>query len=364
MYTNDNMNTDQVNKKINIFRVCKNKNNPYLLLNKTALHDSRLSWKAKGIHSYMLSMPDDWVFHRDELATHATDGIDSLKSGLAELGNTGYIEIKMIRDAKGRIVGWETVVFEQPQAHLIQISTRSGKSTSGKSTSGKSNPTNNDLTNNDLTNNDLIDHSSNDLNADKKLIKNEDRLTADQIQEIFNKLWPLYPLKVAKQAALKAFTKIFKGKPMKEAEELANAILLGLTAYITERETKESLQKQGAKIWVAELPHLSTWLNNKRWDDEYQTPEQLLKDAKPKFGGLNLDAFRASLNQASSIPIEEVAANQKTHAEAKEEAIQILKNKGILDPRDGSRNVDYEACRAYDINLEKLIQKLLHKEKL
>ena len=44
----------------NIVRVEKNKN--YTIINNTSLYDERLSWKAKAIHAFMLSKPDDWTF--------------------------------------------------------------------------------------------------------------------------------------------------------------------------------------------------------------------------------------------------------------------------------------------------------------
>ncbi len=55
-----------------IIRVEKNRN--YSVINNTGLRDERLSWKAKGILAYILTLPDDWVFYREELATHAKMG--------------------------------------------------------------------------------------------------------------------------------------------------------------------------------------------------------------------------------------------------------------------------------------------------
>lgn len=96
-----------------IIRVAKNSN--YVVMNRTALNDNRLSWKAKGIMAYMLSMPDDWVFYMDELITHSTDGKDSFKSGFKELKDNGYVERKAIKDENTkRIVSWETIVHEVP----------------------------------------------------------------------------------------------------------------------------------------------------------------------------------------------------------------------------------------------------------
>ncbi|MGE7951908.1 DnaD domain protein [Lysinibacillus xylanilyticus] len=99
-----------------IIRVAKNSN--YVVMNRTALNDNRLSWKAKGIMAYMLSMPDDWVFYMDELMTHSTDGKASFRAGFNELKECGYIERKPIREGQ-RIKEWETIVHEVPINSLL-----------------------------------------------------------------------------------------------------------------------------------------------------------------------------------------------------------------------------------------------------
>ncbi|MEB8798857.1 DNA-binding protein, partial [Bacillus cereus] len=101
-----------------IVRVEKNKN--YSVVNNTGLRDERLSWKAKGILAYILTLPDDWVFYREELATHAKDGLDSLRSGMKELKEYGYLQRIPIRNDKNKIVSWETVIHEVPQVEPLE----------------------------------------------------------------------------------------------------------------------------------------------------------------------------------------------------------------------------------------------------
>lgn len=101
-----------------IYRVEKNKN--YTVMNRTALNDSKLSWKAKGIIAYMLSMPDDWKFYIDELVKHSTDGKSSFRSGFNELVQCGYVKRFPIREGEGRgIKEWETVIYEVPQENVL-----------------------------------------------------------------------------------------------------------------------------------------------------------------------------------------------------------------------------------------------------
>ncbi|KYC72316.1 hypothetical protein [Heyndrickxia coagulans] len=96
----------------NIYRVQKNSN--YVVMNKTSLMDERLSWKAKGLHAYMLSLPDDWKFYDTELQKHAKDGRDALKSALKELRDLGYLKRVQHRNEDGTF-NYETLVFEVPQ---------------------------------------------------------------------------------------------------------------------------------------------------------------------------------------------------------------------------------------------------------
>lgn len=120
-------------------------------------------------------------------------------------------------------------------------------------------------------------------------ISDKQKPTQKEIEETFNQFWAIYPLKKAKQAAIQAFLKLIKGKTRGEVVNLANAIWLGLNAHVSEHDAKKQIKDQDADIWIAELPHFSTWLNQKRWEDEYKTPEQVLAGATRKKGIVDID---------------------------------------------------------------------------
>lgn len=98
-----------------IVRVIKDKNNPYVMLNKEFLQSENLTWKAKGLLAYILSLPDNWVIHESEIITHAKDGEKSSRSGFKELIKEGYIHRIQLRE-KGKFVGYEYHVTEFPTA--------------------------------------------------------------------------------------------------------------------------------------------------------------------------------------------------------------------------------------------------------
>ena len=101
-----------------IVRVEKKTN--YTIIDNTALRDNRLSWKAKGLMAYMLSMPDDWTFYMEELQKHATDGKSSFRSGFNELKKLGYVERRRTQREDGTF-SWETIVYEKPHTDFPQV---------------------------------------------------------------------------------------------------------------------------------------------------------------------------------------------------------------------------------------------------
>ncbi|AVR33454.1 MULTISPECIES: DnaD domain protein [Bacillus cereus group] len=103
-----------------IIRVKKDSN--YSVINNTGLKDERLSWKAKGILAYALTLPDDWTFHISELARHAKDGEDSLRTGFKELKELGYVKRYPVRDGNTKkITRWDTEIYETPQRNMPQM---------------------------------------------------------------------------------------------------------------------------------------------------------------------------------------------------------------------------------------------------
>lgn len=101
----------------NIIRVQKDKDNPYVIMNKNFLSDNNLSWKAKGILSYLLSKPDDWKVVIKDLISQSPDGKSSVEAGMKELKKYNYIKKIPIRK-HGKFSHWETIIHEYPQTEL------------------------------------------------------------------------------------------------------------------------------------------------------------------------------------------------------------------------------------------------------
>lgn len=160
-----------------VFRVYKESGN-FVTVHKSFIHDDNLSWKAKGILLYLLSRPDDWRIYETELNKHSSDGRDSLRTGIKELEDAGYIHRTRRRNEKGQLREYEYQVFEQPN----QI----GKTYVGKTNIGKSNTTNNNSTNNNNTNNETGDTSQIFQLVSKELEMIQSPLKVQELEDELN----------------------------------------------------------------------------------------------------------------------------------------------------------------------------------
>lgn len=102
-------------KRLNeIIRVQKRPSS-FVLIDKSFLEDTRLSYKAKGILAYLLSKPDNWKVIVSNLVNYSVDGKASVYAGLKELRECGYYEKVPIRNDKGHFIRWESTVYECPE---------------------------------------------------------------------------------------------------------------------------------------------------------------------------------------------------------------------------------------------------------
>ena len=98
---------------MSVFRINKTQN--YTVMSNHHFKEKKMSLKAKGLLSLMLSLPDDWDYSISGLATLSKDGKDSIMSALAELEKFGYLTRKRLTNEKGQFAGVEYNIFEIPQ---------------------------------------------------------------------------------------------------------------------------------------------------------------------------------------------------------------------------------------------------------
>ena len=88
--------------------------------------DERLSFAARGVLSYLLSLPNGWKTNADELAEHAAklrgkrgEGRRAMRAIFAELKKAGYLHTKPVCDpATGR---WSTEMYLYDRPHASDV---------------------------------------------------------------------------------------------------------------------------------------------------------------------------------------------------------------------------------------------------
>lgn len=99
-----------------VFRI--EKNNNYTVMSNYHLRDKKLTFKAKGMLSFMLSLPDDWDYSLNGLCSVSKEGIKAVRNILKELEENYYLERKRIQNSKG-CFDYDYYIYEQPyQEHL------------------------------------------------------------------------------------------------------------------------------------------------------------------------------------------------------------------------------------------------------
>ena len=76
------------------------------------LQDVNLSWKAKGLITYIMSLPPDWQLNLSDLKKRSKDGRDATAAGLRELITNGYCQRYKVRGDGGAFSGCDYEVSD------------------------------------------------------------------------------------------------------------------------------------------------------------------------------------------------------------------------------------------------------------
>jgi len=195
--------------------------------------DEELSYKAKGVYTYLASKGDGWVFYVSEIAKHSKDGKDSVKSALTELIQNRYlVRHKLNNEETGQIEYdyeiFDTVDAKSPHRDLPQVV---------KPTLDKPATIN------------TIQYSNKDRISTPIVPK-------DELEKQAETIYKEYPRKVAKPNAIRAIIKQLKKGVDKD--------------FLLNRTT---LFADCAKEWDSNdqtfIPHPATWYNGERFNDDH-----------------------------------------------------------------------------------------------
>lgn len=181
---------EQFRKENSIIRTVKNKDNPYVMINKLGIQDPNLSWAAKGLLAYLLSLPDDWKIYVKELVNHASGGRDHTYTVIRQLLNSGYME-KVEYRYKGRVLALNYNVFEVPidvtgrdntKPRIVKIDDEGNIVETIENTTCEPNPENKDMANADMVSTALLINDFNNKDFTKEKLDVDD----DAAEKIIN----------------------------------------------------------------------------------------------------------------------------------------------------------------------------------
>ena len=208
-----------------VFRVIKNDN--YTVMSNYHLRDKQLSLKAKGLLSFMLSLPDNWDYSLNGLESVLLEKETAIKTALDELKERKYLRINKERNSKG-LYEYHYNIYEYPYYPEVE------------------NPEV-DIPEVDIP---AVENqtqiNTNKINTNKKDICS--------LSDDFDKLWSIYPRKDGKATAFKHYKawvngKDYAGKKEKlENREMWYAIKI-YDYYLKENKTEAQYIKMGSTFF-------------------------------------------------------------------------------------------------------------------
>jgi hypothetical protein len=175
------------------------------------IRDPNISYKAKGLLTYLLSHEVGYTITIGQIIRESGDGKQSVRSALEELIKAGYLETQRTTDERGYNAGL---------AYFIK----------DPSIPKSDNPT--------LDNPTLDNQTALENNLTKKTIKQE-----KPTDTAFDTFWLLYPKRIGKADALKAWKQVIK---IKTADEM-----IALTKAYSESKLPD----------MTYIPYPASWLN-------------------------------------------------------------------------------------------------------
>jgi len=95
-----------------VFRTEKKED--FTIMSNYHFKDKRLSMKAKGLLSMMLSFSDDWQYSLNGLAAVSKEGLTAIRATVQELEDNGYLVRRRLRNEQGRLSSVEYDIYEVP----------------------------------------------------------------------------------------------------------------------------------------------------------------------------------------------------------------------------------------------------------
>ena len=222
----------------------RHKRTDFSVIDNHVFKDKDLTLKAKGLLATILSLPDDWKYSIEGLASLCSDGTTSVTSALNELISRGYIIRTRSNDESGRFNGYIYDIYERPQEPCSE----------------------NPITDDTITENRQVLNT----NISNTKVLNTKELDIPPIisprENLFEMFWASYP-----QCFRKANKKGCKSKfiKIKNLEDIFPDIM---TSLEMQKRSKQWTDDNGQYI-----PAPLTWINQERWTVKDERTETQIK---------------------------------------------------------------------------------------
>lgn len=203
----------------------------YTVLDNTFIKDTRLSWKAKGLMTYLLSLPDDWIIHLSEIEKHATDGKSALRTAINELKELGYLKAEQKRE-NNRFAEMVYIIIENPDSPLTDFQQAENLQTEKQFTENQplQNTNNNKVLNKQNTNNNIPKEKKHKLGTYLNVL-----LSDKELQKLIDELGS-----EKTSAVIANFSELKEMKGYKYKSDYLAIIKWGIDAYEKSRQKKNS----------------------------------------------------------------------------------------------------------------------------
>lgn len=218
----------------------------YTVMSNYHLRDTRLSLKSVGLLSKMLSLPPEWDYTIRGLSNICKEGRDAIRAAIEELEEAGYVRRSQKHAENGRFVGNEYVIYESPLPENPSAVFPLTENTA---------QINKDILNTKLYTPPIVPPQGETPEKPRRRSR-KTKEAPDWKPERFEKFWEAYPKGKSKQAAISAWD------ALKPDDSMLHAMALGL------------MRDMGSDQWKDPhyIPHASTWINQRRWEDEPDKP--------------------------------------------------------------------------------------------
>ena len=91
------------------------RNDNFTIVNNDILRNANMSFEAKGMLCYILSLPDDWILHTTKLMSDFKIGRHYLKRCFGEIEKCGYMaKVGIVKGKGGRFEGYSYMFYDTP----------------------------------------------------------------------------------------------------------------------------------------------------------------------------------------------------------------------------------------------------------